>query len=243
MLTKSEASAFIRQLVVDGKEFHFEDGSAADLIDIRTGKPVFTPEEAELVDRKVSAAYEVLDDPFEALNYWALVRDVSDKAKEQIPGTSSYWEDTPGPTQEEREEIFASVRRLAREELTASFYSDEPERLGEVLYALSGYVVSQGESDDPLSILTEDAIDMAQSEDVTEFMGREGNTASVFVRELDESTGEITHTEVTGNHEAMRLLARDIESKAQTAYPGARQKRIEYAVYRLIEEGADQFTY
>lgn len=280
MFSKSEASAFIRGLALDGKLYHFEDGSASEIVRGRTGEKLFTPEEAELVDKKVDWAYSVLDDPFEAAHYWMMVKDVSDMAQKQIPKTSDYWE-IGGVTEERRQEIFDLVRGIAEKEVAMSFYNDEPERLGEVVAEVSDYVIGLGPNSDPISILTQDALDMAEPEDVTEFLERKGykrdwddpnatarfeifrfatgegdfsqlligdveidrTTASVFVQQWDESQGKTTHTGVTGNYEAMDLLARDIESKAKAAYPGAPQKQIEYAVYRLIQEGADQFTY
>ncbi len=264
MFTKRDANKFIRGLVVEGKDFHFDDGPAGNIIDMRTGEKLFTREEAEQVDRDLDRAYGLLD-PHDAASYWTHVRDVA----EQISADQ--------PSQE--------VEAIAQHEAKMSYLGDSPEAFREAIDEFSFYPGME-----PATAMAYDALDMAEPfahlghrgdvDEVLERTGRERDrsdpnaparykiiafasggddyenekfmigdlevdqtTATVFVEQWDEAAEETYHTGVSGDVNAMIDLARDIESKAKAAYPGAPQKQIEYAVHRLIQDGADQFTY
>lgn len=67
-----EAINFIKGLITDDKFYHLDD-DPSDIINGKTGEPLFTKEEAKCMEERVLELHEFLDDPFEvAIEFGAL---------------------------------------------------------------------------------------------------------------------------------------------------------------------------
>lgn len=64
--TKNEAIQFITDLHKNDLTFHFDD-DPADIIRVKTGEPLFTETECELMRARVNELFTYLSDPFEIL--------------------------------------------------------------------------------------------------------------------------------------------------------------------------------
>ncbi len=62
----SDAEGFLFELDQLGLALHLED-SPDTVIDSRTGKPLFTPEEAQLMAERVKEVFEHMEDPIQYL--------------------------------------------------------------------------------------------------------------------------------------------------------------------------------
>jgi hypothetical protein len=61
--TKAEAVRFVVDLHEADKLFHFED-DPAEIINAHTGKPLFKPDEIDLISQRVAELFTLID-PFE----------------------------------------------------------------------------------------------------------------------------------------------------------------------------------
>ena len=64
--TTADAEGFLFQMYQHGLDFHPED-NPADIIDTRTGQPLFTPAEADAVSERMEEVFMHMVDPCEYL--------------------------------------------------------------------------------------------------------------------------------------------------------------------------------